>query len=141
MADNITILDSTSGTRTVRTLDLGSNIQAQMMVGVDLSLYRNLDLKQTGQVVKNAAGRIYNWEIFNNSTAFLYVKVYDKATAATSSDTPKLTWEIAPGQFVGEVMHGKYFSAGISVRCTAALADNDVTDPATNDCVINLGYL
>jgi hypothetical protein len=43
---------------------------------------------QDSQVVKASAGLVYAIQVFNINAAARYLKVYDKATAPTSADTP-----------------------------------------------------
>ena len=105
------------------------------------AVYRNISLLATGQVVKAAAGRVYGWKMFNNNAAKLYVKIYDKATAAGTGDTPKLTVEIAPGASdTFEIPAGLRFDTGIGVRACTGVADNDNTAPSANDVIVNLFY-
>ena len=103
--------------------------------------YRNLDLGATGQVIKASSGYLYGYYIANNATSVRYLKVYDKATAATQADTPILTLPIPPTGAANAVWgDGIPFSAGISVRATTGVADNDTGAPSTNDVIVNLFY-
>lgn len=107
-----------------------------------LLTYRNLDLKATGQVVKSSGGKIYEYHISNNNAAALYVKMYDKATAPTNSDTPIRTLFIpTKAVIVLYSDHGIPFANGISLRACTGVADNDNTAPSTNDVVANISYL
>lgn len=104
-------------------------------------MYRNLDLSITGQVVKNSAGKLYGILLFNKSGTDHYVKVYDKATAATSADTPKLTvWVQANSHVSHDCSVGIPFSSGISVRGCVLIADNNNDALSTNDCLVNILY-
>src|SRR5690348_14274919 len=113
-----------------------------------LSVYRNLDLEQTGQVVKASAGQLYGGIAFNHASAYpagyltRYLKIYNKATAATSSDTPVITIPLESGVAtpLDFTAYGVAFAAGISVRATIGIADNDAVDPGTNEVVVNLFY-
>ena len=113
-----------------------------------LSAYRNLDLKQTGQVVKASPGQLYGGIVFNHawiypdsSGAIRYLKIYDKATAATSSDTPVITIPLEQAeQPLDFTVYGVAFASGISVRATTGQADADATDPNTGDVLVNLFY-
>jgi hypothetical protein len=107
-----------------------------------LLTYRNLSVGTTGAVVKSAKGAIFEYYIYNNSAAVLYLKLYDKATAPTSSDTPIRTYPIPATNGANLcVTDGIQFLNGISIRCTTGVADNDTGAPAANDCVVNIGYL
>lgn len=105
------------------------------------SLYRNLDLGVMGQVVKNGVGQIYGYFIANLGNANRYIKLYDKATAPTQADTPVATYPLGAGEKANVAFpNGLAFAAGISLRATTGLADNDVGAPTANDVVVNLNY-
>ncbi len=105
------------------------------------SIYRNIDLGSTGQVVKASAGQLYGYYIYNNATSVRYLKIYDKATAATNSDTPVMTYPIPAGSAANVAFpNGVAFASGISVRAVTGVADNDTGAPTTNDVVVNLNY-
>jgi len=106
-----------------------------------LLAYRNLDLGTTGQVVKASAGQLYGWYLANASTSTRYVKIYDKATAATTSDTPVLTIAL-PGSAAANCVFpmGIEFDNGISARATTGIADANSDAPSTNDVLVNLMY-
>jgi hypothetical protein len=103
--------------------------------------YVNLDLGTTGQVVKNGAGQVYNYYLYNNAATTRYVKFYDKGTAPTSGDTPVWTLGIPAGSAANVAFpNGIAFASGISLRGTTLVANNDNTAPSANDLVVNLGY-
>lgn len=107
-----------------------------------LKTYRNISVLNTGAIVKDAAGGLFDITMSNASAALRYVKLYDKATAPTSSDTPLRTYMLPIGAtVVVPVPDGIRFSAGISLRATTLVADSDNTAPAANDVIVNLGYL
>lgn len=104
--------------------------------------YRNLNMSTTGAVIAAAKSQIFSIVVYNNATSVRFVKLYDKATAATGSDTPLMTIGLTPTALnVVSVGQGIEFLTGISIRATQLVADNDATAPATNDVVINIGYL
>lgn len=106
------------------------------------SVYRNIDLGVTGQVVKASAGQLYGWYLFNcDASADAFVKVYNKATAADENDTPVMTLTLKAGQGANMALkHGIAFATGISVRATTAVADDSTAAPGTNDVIVNLFY-
>lgn len=143
----------TSNTLLARVKDLltgivlatGSNVVGQ--VGLEprttggLSVARYLDLGVTGQVAKASAGQLYGWRITNQRAGALYVKVYNKATAPTDSDTPIITIALLEGQAETDSFpHGIAFATGIGVRATTAIADNSTAAPSTNEAVVNIFY-
>ena len=103
--------------------------------------YRNIDLDETGVVVKNVAGGLYGFLVINSGGNARFVKFYNKATAPTNADTPLLT---VPVQAVDYVVFappwGIPFTAGIGLRATTGVADNDVGAPGANDVVIHVFY-
>lgn len=104
-------------------------------------VYRNTDLDETGVVVKAAAGVLLGWQITNAAAALRYVKVYNKATAATNADTPVLTIGLLASSSQGvQLAMPIVLSAGISLRATTGVADNDVGAPAANDVLVHFLY-
>jgi hypothetical protein len=103
--------------------------------------YRTLDAQPTGQSVKGSAGQVGGWFISNNSSSVRFLKLYDKATAPLSSDTPKLTLQL-PANSAANLLSvsGIDFTAGIGLRCTTGVADNDTGAPSANDVIVNLFY-
>ena len=57
--------------------------------------YRTLDGQPTGVNIKATPGEVAGWHLGNQAAAVRYVKLYDKATAPTSGDTPKLLKRLA----------------------------------------------
>lgn len=104
--------------------------------------YRNINLLNVGQVVKSRPGSLYGLSVSNTGTAARYLKIYDKATAATSADTPVVTIVVPAGTTITwpENQPLLFFSTGISVRATTGIADNDNVAPGANEIVLNLIY-
>lgn len=105
--------------------------------------YRNLSLGVTGQVVKAAKGQIFDVMLTNNAASLRYVKFYDKATAALSTDTPVRTYTILANSNLAIPLGdaGVEFLLGIGLRGTTGLADNDTGAPSANDIIVNLGFM
>src|SRR5256885_16644193 len=103
--------------------------------------YRTLDGQPTGVNVKASAGQVGGWFLSNNASSVRYVKLYDKATAPTSADTPKLTL-LLPANSAANVLAvaGVDFTSGLGVRVTTGVAANDTGAPTANDVVVNLFY-
>lgn len=106
-----------------------------------LSIYRNIDLDETGVTAKASAGQLFGYYISNNASTVMYVKVYNMATNPTSSDTPVLTLPI-PAQAAAniEFSNGVAFATGIALRATTGVADNNNVGPAANEVVVNILY-
>jgi hypothetical protein len=103
--------------------------------------YRTLDGQPTGGSIKSTPGQVGGWYIANNASAVRYVKLYDKATAPTAGDTPKVTIAL-PANSAANVLSvsGIDFTTGIGLRVTTGVADADAGAPTANDVVINLFY-
>ena len=107
-----------------------------------LLTYRNLDVQITGSVIKAYAGGIFDLTMSNTSAAIRYVKLYDKATAPTASDTPVRTYFLPPSwTIVVPISDGINYVNGISIRASTGVADSDNTAPSANDVIVNIGYL
>lgn len=98
---------------------------------------------QDATVVKASAGQLYgSIAVTNINAAVRYLKVYDKASAPSGSDTPKLRIVI-PGATTGAGIviplpdAGVAFAAGISFRLVTGVADNDANGVAATEVVIN----
>ncbi len=103
--------------------------------------YRTLDCQPTGVVIKATPGEVGGWYLSNQATSVRFIKLYDKATTPSSSDTPKLTIEVPAGaaaNFLGPA--GIDFTSGIGIRGTTGVADADTGAPTANDLVVNLFY-
>lgn len=95
-------------------------------------------------VCKASTGHLYNIYASNINAAAAYLKIYNKATTPSETDTPVLRILI-PGSATGGVASIPFseavgFSAGISFRVTTALADNSTSAVAANEVAINLTY-
>lgn len=94
--------------------------------------------------VKASAGTIYSLEFFNTGTTPVFLRLYDKATAPLTSDTP--IWRGAvPGNaggagFVVRFGVGLKTTTGIGFRCTGAVADNDATILVANGVLGNVEF-
>lgn len=140
-----TTSDVVGGPATEAKQDIGnaslSTIESTVTAG--LLPYRNIDLDETGQVVKASAGKVYGYYFYNNNAGSArFIKIYNKATAPTAGDTPVLTIPLPAGAAANVITEkGIAFSAGISLRATTGVADADTGAPATNDVVVNVYYI
>lgn len=109
--------------------------------GGGASVYSNLSAGVTGAIAKASPGRLYGWHLSNAAATAAYVKIYDKATAPTASDTPLLTLTVpATGAMSLVPPTGIAFLAGISIRATTGAADDDTGAPTADDVIVNLFY-
>jgi hypothetical protein len=111
-----------------------------------LTVYRTLDLDETGQLVSTGAHQLYGYYIYNNANAARYVKIYNHVDAPVAGDTPLITIGLAANSAANLASAslasavGIAFSAGIGLRATTGVADADTGAPAGNDIVANLWY-
>jgi hypothetical protein len=96
---------------------------------------------QDSQNVKGSAGQLFGYAVFNTASTARYVKVYNKATAPTSADTPALRILVPPGGGANLAFDsGMVFGTGIGIRITTGVADNDANAVTANDVIVNLIY-
>lgn len=134
------------------TLDPATVIITNPVVTSDAGVdsYRSLSLSNTGAVVKASGGTLYSVTVSNGDSSDTYVKIYNKATAATSADTPILTLccpcpDATTGIQSTTVLHfpfpqGIYASAGLSVRASVEAADAGTTSNTSNTVQCNISY-
>lgn len=104
--------------------------------------YRNINLGSTGVLLKTGRGQVFSAYISNTGMAAAYVKLYSKATAPSSTDTPTHTLTLQASQsIVWSPTDGVDFPLGIGARAVTGVADNDTTSPGSNEVVVNIEYL
>jgi len=100
---------------------------------------------QDSTVIKASAGQLYNHvAVVNVNAAIRYLKFYDKATAPTSADTPKLVYGV-PGNTAGAgivlpIPNGIAFANGIAFRMTTGQGDSDATAVTAGDLALSYSY-
>lgn len=117
-------------------MDITQGILQQLLswFNVPYTNYPNAALSTTGQVISTTACSVFQWNLINTNSVPVYVKLYDKATAATSGDTPIAVLEVPATYtvFNGNTAAPNYqFKNGLSVRCCTGLPDNDTNAPVT----------
>jgi len=106
-----------------------------------LNNYRSLALTNAGEVVTAKRTILCGYSITNINAAIRFVKLYNKATAASSSDTPVLVIGVPTNQTVSlTIPGGLVFSAGISARCVTTIPDAGATGAAANEIATQLFY-
>ena len=107
----------------------------------EATIHRSLALANTGVSVTATATRVFGWTVTNAAAAIRYLKLYNKATAASSSDTPVFTIGIPTLQTVSFYPTGGVnFPLGLSVRCVTEAADNGTTGATTGDVLSHILY-
>lgn len=76
--------------------------------------------------VTSVPTRLRQLVAYNASNGVVRIKLYDKATAPTSSDTPRKRVPVPAGQAVIVDMD-EYFITGMGYRIVTGSADNDTT--------------
>ena len=94
-------------------------------------------LGNTGLVVASLSKVLRNLSLAKSDEILTYVYIYDKATAATSGDTPKFLFIIK--NFVGiQLTLNHLFLLGISIRATSDL--NGTTSPTADTVFANITF-
>jgi hypothetical protein len=134
LTDNIAVATQPALAFSTDKVDVTGSSIAVTSLPTTLS-FRTTTAGNTGLVIKASAGivaRMYlsNYDTTNN--AFMYVRLYDKATAATSADTPLCCFDIphrgntASARIMLD-LDNLAFTNGLSIRATTGSnADNDV---------------
>lgn len=100
-------------------------------------VYRTLNLQGTGQVVKASAGVLRGVGLsYIGILGNVFVKLYDKATAPTTSDTPISTIMLIPGSRSVEFASGIAFASGLGIRASAGPSDADSGSVASNTLLV-----
>jgi len=91
---------------------------------------------------KASAGDLHRIRGYNASAAVRYLKIYNKASAPTvGTDTPLLTYALAPSREFDINVAGVYFSTGIAYALTTGSADADTGALTLADVVgLNITY-
>lgn len=110
-----------------------------------LNVLTNLDVDESSTADIARAATLKGIIANNKNAGTLYLKLYNKATAATvGTETPLLTIGIAPtvtGSLTQlDFREGIYFSAGISLAATTAAAVADTGAPGASDMNLTLLY-
>jgi hypothetical protein len=99
---------------------------------------------QDSQNVKASAGTLYTVACFNVNAAVRYLKLYDKATAPTSADTPVQTYAVPAATtgagFVLSLPVGMSFANGIGFRMTTGQSDGDSGAVTAGDLALSITY-
>ena len=125
---------------------LASASQGQTSIAISAAVgpqtpFRTTDANTTGQVVKASTGVIGAIHAYNNAATVRYLKIYDKATAALSSDTPNRTIGLPANSMTNIVyVFTPRFLNGIGIRCTTGLPDNDTGAPTANDVMVTMDF-
>lgn len=110
--------------------------------------YKNIDVDESEDQVKGAAGQIYWIHAINLSAAVLYLKFYNATAASVTVGTtvPDHTFPVPSNGgtdgagFVLAIPNGIEFDTAITIAATTGVADADTGAPGANEVIVNLGY-
>lgn len=108
------------------------------------SFTRNIDVDETADLQVNTACSVSAIRAYNaHATDVRFLKLYDKATAATvGTDTPVATFPIKAGEALEIAFPVPVrFALGLSVGATTGVADNNTGAPGANDVVFAAAYV
>ena len=112
------------------------NIQTVSYLG-----YRNINVTRDGVVIKASSGIIQSVMVcVTTGPTYCYLKLYNKATTPTQNDTPFITIPFLDKSSspITVPLYNYQFSAGLSIRGTDNVVDNDNTNPSgTMICFIS----
>ncbi len=97
-------------------------------------------------VIKATPGQVYSLECFNNGAEEVFIRLYNQTGVPGVGDAAAILWRgMIPGSttgsgFTASIPVGRAFSAGIGIRVSGAVADNDATVLAANQVIVNVGY-
>lgn len=141
-------VDEGDGGAARMTLDRKVITNPQPHTAGGLSIFRSLDLDETEEDVKTAAGQVYACWVTNRATATRWLKFYNDTAAnvIVGTTTPVITLGI-PGNSTDNIAahltaggYGIAFSTAICVAATTGFADADTGAPGANDLVVNIFY-
>lgn len=123
---------------------IGGPVRIQPSTYDGLLTFKSIDLDETEEAVDANPGKMFGYYFYNkNTTDTMYVRLYDAsvATVIVGTTVPKLTIPVpplSPANVFGDI--GIEFFTAITAACTSAVADDDVTAPGLNDCIVNIYY-
>lgn len=92
-------------------------------------------------VVKNSAGQLFGWYIYNSNAAARKVTFHNASSTPTAGASVFFSLVIPAGSGANVFSEiGIPFSTGIAITTVTGLADSDSTGVALNDLIINLFY-
>lgn len=107
----------------------------------ELTVLRSIALGATGTTTATTACDVVGWQVTNTNAAARFLKLYSKATAASSADAPLLTIALPASTTVNfSVPGGISFPLGLSARCVTGVADNDNTGASSGEVYTHVFY-
>lgn len=138
---------STAGTdgdyASLVTDSFGRLVMASVIKATDgVSPLSVLSATATGTTTLTAAATLFNLSVSDqHATTDFWVKIYDKATAATQADTPVQRIFVNAQDLKNiEFPRGLALANGLSIRCVSEAADSGTTAAGSNECTVNGTY-
>lgn len=104
-----------------------------------LSLWYSSDIDESAETPLTSSADIYHLGITTTAGSDRYIALYDKATAATSGDTPFFVYRIMPNTVLSLPLNYTV-SNGLSIRASTQVDLSDGTPPITNDVFLFITY-
>lgn len=98
---------------------------------------------QDATLIVGKSCRLYGIDCMNNHASNVYyIKLYDKATAPSNSDTPVRRYMIPFGGGLVRLfdMVPLVFSSGLGFLISAGIADNDASNAPASTLLINIDW-
>jgi hypothetical protein len=135
-------VDEGDGGAARMTLDRKQIVTLQPHTAGGSSVYHLISANSTNAtVVKNAAGQLYGYYIYNANASARKVAFHDASSTPTAGASIFFSLVI-PGSSAANVAfpNGVAFGTGISITTVTEVADNGTTAVASGDLAINLFY-
>lgn len=111
------------------------------MIPEFLNSYQTLTAGDTGLVAQAKKAILCGWSITNSGSAIQFVKLYNKATAPTASDTPVIRIGVPAGQTVSmSIPGGIVFESGLSVRSVTTMPNAGAVASTAGEVAVNLFF-
>ncbi len=122
---------------------LAASLLAVFAISAFSQNFRSTTTSNTSQTINTGYTSLYHFSIINTSaTDTIYTKVYDKATAATASNTPRMTLMCLPSsQIWWENIAFKNapfiynYTNGCQIRTVKGVADSYTVSPSSSPIV------
>lgn len=146
---NVTIDNAAAGAA-VNIQDGGNTISVDGSVNLipatsgGLSIHRSIDIDESEEEVKAAAGQIYGWYLYNlHADTIRHIKFYNDTAAnvVVGTDTPILTIPLGAGMGANvSFPNGIPFSTALCIAATTGIADSDTGAPGANEVIANVFF-
>lgn len=95
----------------------------------------------TAQLITNKPAVVYSVDAANLSTATVFIKLYNSATATCGSGTPWARYSVmSSGNMVANNINGDAYVNGVSVCIVKGLADSSTTAPDAASGTVNIHW-